>query len=412
SAASANIIFNGGTLDYSGPSSSTDHGLTVTNGGGTIDVTNGSTLSVGGNIVGNGELTLEGGGTLVLNNANSYTNTTTIAASILQLNSANGAGSGTINFSNSSLVYNPSAGITVPNAFNFVPGTTNMIVATSGSGGNPVSGGNWTGSGVIMISNTYNPYTANGNLDGFTGTIMLITPNGSEFRFNSGGGNTCFGSTNAIFDLAVTNASLVCRNPGIMNLGALEGVPQTLLFGPTATPGTVTWSVGWNNLSTTYSGIIENDSGNEFSALTKVGTGTLTLNGGSTVTTNIVTDPNTGFSETVTGYVATITYTEATTLSNGVLALDAPDTLTNSVSVTLASPNAVLDASDMGFISNVSFTLPNGSSEVLVTNSIFEVVGNQTLAGIGTLDGNLQADQGSIFNVGLPTGTFNVTSNA
>ncbi|HEX3626707.1 MAG TPA: autotransporter-associated beta strand repeat-containing protein [Verrucomicrobiae bacterium] len=411
SSASANFIFNGGTLSFTGPSLSTDRGLTLTNGGGTINVTNGSTLTLNGSIVGNGVLTVNGSGTLILNNGNSYTNTTAILASTLQLNNGNGAGSGTISFSNSSLIYNPSSGITVPNALNFVPGTTNTIVVTSGSGGNPISGGNWIGGGVVLVSNTFNPFTANGILDGFTGIIMLDTPNGAEFRFNSGGGNSCFGSTNATFDLAVANASLVCRNPGIMNLGALEGVPQTLVFGPTATPGTVTWSVGWNNLSSTYSGTIANNSANEFSALTKVGTGTLTLDGGSTVSTNEVTDPNTGFSETVTGYVATITYTEATILSNGVLALVAPDTLTNSASVTLAAPNVVLDATAMGFISNLSFTLPDGSSEVLITNSVFEISTN-SLNGVGTLNGNLQADQTSTFNVGLPTGVFNVTGNA
>ena len=66
----------------------------------------------------------------------------------------------------------------------------------------------------------------------------------------------------------------------------------------------------------------------------------------------------------------------------------------------------------MGFISNLSFTLPNGSTEELVTNSVFEVLPNKALNGVGTLNGIVLADQGSTFNVGLPTSVFNVTGNA
>jgi hypothetical protein len=40
------------------------------------------------------------------------------------------------------------------------------------------------------------------------------------------------------------------------------------------------------------------------------------------------------------------------------------------------------------------------------------VISGQTLGGVGTLNGFLQADAGSIFDPGLPTGAFNVTSNA
>ncbi len=106
-------------------------------------------------------------------------------------------------------------------------------------------------------------------------------------------------------------------------------------------------------------------------------------------------------------------YIGDTTISNGTLALVlVPDSLTNSPLVTLAAPSAILDASDMGYVSNLTTPLPDGSTNELVTNSIFEVVSGQTLEGVGTLNGILQADSGSTFNIGLPTGAFNVTSNA
>jgi autotransporter-associated beta strand protein len=397
SSSPANIVFNGGTLAYTGGATSTDHGMTLTNGGGTIDVTNSSELTLNGNIVGNGTLTVVDSGTLVLNNGNSYTNTTTVADGVLQLDNANGAGSGTINFSNATLIYDPSAGITVPNAFNFDAGTTNMIVVTDGGGGNPISGGNWTGGGVLLISNTFNPFTVNGSLDGFTGRIVLDTPNQSEFRFNSGGGNTSTGSTNATFDLSNTNAAMVCRNPGVIDLGALTGSLGAQIAGPTATPGVLIWSIGANNSSTTYGGLIQDGPtpANEAAGLAKVGTGTLTLVGG------VETVLNGLFPETLATNL--LQYTGPTAISNGVLAVIVPDDLNLSSNITLASSSAVLDASQMGFIDD------NGNPE---TNSVFEIISGQTLAGIGTIRGFLVTDPGSTFDVGLPgsTGTLTVTN--
>jgi fibronectin-binding autotransporter adhesin len=396
SASPGNLVFNGGTLAYTGGATSTDHGMTLTNGGGTIDVTNSSELTLNGNIVGNGTLTVVDSGTLALNNPNSYTNSTIIEGGVLQLDNANGAGSGTINFSNAALIYDPSAGITVPNAFNFDTGTTNMIVVTDGGGGNPISGGNWTGGGVLLISNTFSPYTVNGNLDGFTGRIVLDTPNQAEFRFNSGGGNTSTGSTNATFDLSNTNAELVCRNPGVIDLGALTGSLGAEVFGPTATAGVLIWSIGANNFSTTYGGLIANNAGNEASELAKVGTGTLTLVGGTETILNGL------FPETLETNL--LEYTGPTTISNGVLAIIVPDALSSSTNVTLASSSAVLDASQMGYVD------PNSGDPV--TNSVFEVVDGQTLSGIGTIRGTLVTDPGSTFDVGLPnsTGTLTVTN--
>ena len=64
-----------------------------------------------------------------------------------------------------------------------------------------------------------------------------------------------------------------------MNLGSLEGAGITSL-------GSKNLSVGGNNLTTTYSGIIRDGgySGATGGSLTKVGTGTLTLEGANTYT--------------------------------------------------------------------------------------------------------------------------------
>jgi autotransporter-associated beta strand protein len=298
----------------------------------------------------------------------------------LQLNSAGGASSGAINFSNATLAYNPSAGITVNNPFTFATGTTNMIIVTSGSSANPISSGDWSGSGVILVNNRFNPYTVNGDLNPFTGTILLTTPLNSTnvFRFNSGGGNTCFGSTNATFDLGSGAAVLTCRNNGTMNLGALQGGSNTILLGQGAGSGTVVWSIGNNNLNTTFAGSIQDSTSSRISSVTKIGTGKLTLLGQST-------------------------YTGTTTVSNGVLALaNNPDNSLNgsigSSATINVTPGAFLDVSGRS-----DQTLQLGTTAT------------QQLRGRGTINGSLNVGgSGTVAPGGGPggnTGTLTVTNS-
>jgi len=44
----------------------------------------------------------------------------------------------------------------------------------------------------------FNPKTVNGNLTALQAQFCWRRPTAPQFRFNSGGGNTCLGSTNAI----------------------------------------------------------------------------------------------------------------------------------------------------------------------------------------------------------------------
>jgi autotransporter-associated beta strand protein len=367
-----NLMLNGGTLSYLGGSTSTDHGITLTNTGGTIGVVGGTALTLNGSLTGNGNLTKVGNGTLILPNANSYTGSTAIGGGAIQIDNVASISSGAITFSNGTLAYPPSAGITVANPFNFTSGTTNMIIATSSGGANPLGNGVWSGGGVVLVSNTV-IYTVNGILDPFTGTISLVSPNGSQFRFNSGGGNTMNGSTNATFDLGTGTASLTDRNGSQMNLGALQGASGTSLQGQDAGSGTTTWTIGNNNLNTTFSGIIEDGTANRISAVTKVGTGTLTLQGVNT-------------------------YSGLTTINSGVLALSYNPTNTTDGSIAGGTINLV-----SGAVLDVS-----GRSDATL------MLNNQLLEGGGMIRGNLDAYAGTVApggGISGNIGTLTVTSN-
>ncbi|MGH7943234.1 MAG: beta strand repeat-containing protein [Limisphaerales bacterium] len=272
------------------------------------------------------------------------------------------------------------------------------------------------GSGMLNYITIYVRGGVDGDWSGFSGQLIMSAT-------TAGNGNFGFGQTNGL-----PNATLVMTTnvdmyfgainagtpAGVFPIGALSGGDSSCQLEGAGTGGAnagavnATFEIGGINSNCTYSGGIV-DTNN----LLKVGTGTFTLNCGGVLLTNSVLDTNSGFYITEIAYEPDIvTYSGSTTVSNGTLALDAPVNLTSSTNVIIAAPNAVLDASDMGYISNLSVTLDNGATQEVVVDSTFEVVTNRSLGGIGTLNGFLQADQGSTLAVGLPTGAFNVTSNA
>ncbi|MEI7750876.1 MAG: autotransporter domain-containing protein, partial [Candidatus Omnitrophota bacterium] len=84
----ANLVFNGGILQYTGATASTDRAFTIAaDKTGTIDVSNAATaLTMSGvSAATNGGLTKTGAGTLTFSGANAYTGTTTISAGTLRL---------------------------------------------------------------------------------------------------------------------------------------------------------------------------------------------------------------------------------------------------------------------------------------------------------------------------------------
>ena len=127
-------MLNGGELEYTGATATTDRGLTLGASHGAIDVANAaSTLTVAGTLVGTGALTKRGDGTLVLSGNNTFSGGASITAGTLRLGSANALGT---------------AGLTSLGSTGNATLDLNGFDATIG----PLSGGGLAGGNILLGS--------------------------------------------------------------------------------------------------------------------------------------------------------------------------------------------------------------------------------------------------------------------
>jgi fibronectin-binding autotransporter adhesin len=91
--AAGNLVFDGGELDYTGLSASTDRNFTINPGkDANFDIA-ANTLTISGASTGTtGSLTKNGAGTLILSGANAYTGATKVAAGVLNIQNPTGLG--------------------------------------------------------------------------------------------------------------------------------------------------------------------------------------------------------------------------------------------------------------------------------------------------------------------------------
>lgn len=272
----ANLVLNGGGLQYTGGTTASDRGFTLGASGGTVDVSaSDTTLTVEGLVVG-GRLTKNGAGTLVLTAANTYTGGNTVNAGILRAGAANALGGG------GAVTLADTAGVTLD-----LDGYDNLIGPLNGGGAN---GGNVTlGDATLQING------GNGNYAGtISGTGGILRTGGGTQTFN-GCNNTYTGPTS----LQGGSISTDCiRNGGeASGIGASSNAPTNLVFNNAVlayTGGSVTTDRGFQlaanvgAISVTNATTTMEFTGNIIGSgsFRKDGPGTLILSGTNTSTGN------------------------------------------------------------------------------------------------------------------------------
>ena len=257
----------------------------INSDGGTLTLNSGTAVTSGYNLTfgGAGNVSMstpiqtgaktvrkDGGGTLTVSGASTYSGGTTLSAGQITLGaSSTGSGNsvtsgplgtGTLTLSGGTLQLNAQ---TLGNNLSATASTTTIV---DNSGNNGTLNGNVIGSGTITIQNSSGNNLSdfiNGDWSGFTGTFNYTT---------SGSVVNIFGNTvnlsGAAVNVAGNNASSTFRIGGTVKLGSLAGSSGYL----DSSGGT--FEIGNLGASTTYGGVILGSG-----AVRKVGTGALTLSG-------------------------------------------------------------------------------------------------------------------------------------
>lgn len=354
------------------------------------------------------------GGTLRLNAANSFTGGSTIASgATLNLGNSPASLAGFVIASNAASVGlvggssspgTPASITTVDNA---------MLLLTSGAEGNvwssqfygsATSTNRFTGacssSGAMAFSN-------------FLGVVQIAMNNASNpnFRFNnsangSGGDNTTFE-----FESGLVHT----RDAQNVRLGTVKGGSATCGIGGAGTAGALSsWLIGGMNTDCAFHGYISGTNN-----LVKIGSGSLTLDGVAYYT-NTVTLPDPNEPTNIVNFTLRsnlITFMNWTTVSNGVLKIVAPNSLTNGSGITLAG--GILDASEIGYAVNQTtldfYGAEQPTNTFIVVTKTVDLVGTQSLLGDGTIRGSLNAAAGTTVAPGVTTGatgTLTITNVA
>ena len=317
-AASANLVLNGGTLQYTGGAVSTDHGVTVGAGSGTLEVsTGGVILTNSGVIIGPGSLTKTGPGALSLSGANTFSGGMTLAEGEVDINnggasSANSAiGVGALTVAANTTIDNTSG-----NDVTILPNNAQVWSGSftyAGSAPNNLNLGNGAVTLTATPTVTVNAGTLSvgGAISGAFGVTKagagtLVLSGVSSFGNNGASDAAISAGTLAIGnDLALGSSRLNISDGGIiesadgsahtitnrLNFAGSAGANITfggtgnLLFSGSANNGTAK-TLTVNNPQTELSGVMSGAS-----ARTVAGTGVLILSGANTYSAGTTINP-------------------------------------------------------------------------------------------------------------------------
>lgn len=408
--ASANLVLqNGGGLEYSGATTSTDRGFTLAAGQGHVQVDQAATtLTDSGTVVGAGNLYKDGDGTLVLSGANTYTGGTTITAGTLR------AGSATAFGANGPMTVN--AGATLDAA------TFPVNIGALNGAGNVTLG---AGSGLTI--------NGNGVWTGAISGVGGVTIGSGRTQIMTGCGSSYTGVTKILSSTLTTDC--LANGGQASGIGASSNAPANLLLG-----GTLLYTGASINIDRGFQ-LIANSAINVSNAATtlgfsgpilangqiqKQGPGTLVLSGsnanivGTYVrggilragTTNafgsgyLVTDNLAGLSVDLNGFNTTANYLAGGGTVGGNINLGS-----GTLTITSGSGLAA-QATYAGAITGTGSFVKNGANIEYLSGGASTYTGTTTIGSLaatgGTLAVNVLADGGVASSIGLSS---NAASN-
>jgi len=343
---------------------------------------NGGGITVSSIIANNGAgaltLVVTGGNIVTLSGANTFTggivlNSGTLSYNAIAANTALGALANTITFSGSATLTQVTASMNNARSIILANGSianfANAAIATTYSGA-------ITGAGGVAINNTTNVATTFSGVNTFTGPINIT------LGYFTTGSTTATGNANNPVNIAnaATTGLTLANN---ISIGSLSGGGST---GGLVTLAANTLTIGGNNVSTTFAGVISS-SGSPTTSLIKTGTGILTLTG-------------------------TNTFTGAVTISNGLVNISNVANLGSGTAIGIAGGGLQFSANTTNNIADPSsrtITI-NAGGATFDTNNI-QIIFASAVGNSGT-GGLTKAGPGTLFLLGANTYTGATTVNA
>lgn len=280
------------TFDDTGsrsPSVATSAALTP--GSVNVNTASGYTVAGTGSITSTGPLTKDGAGSLTLGIASAFSGGVSLNAGSLVITGTGNLSGGTIVMQDATSLansFNVNNSASASNAISVPAGQT----VTLNTGNRLSLSGALTGSGTLntVVQTTVSRFDLKGAAAAFTGTVNFSGSGGVRLFFNGGSFNSFTAATVNVGG-SVNFQPQTNTGGNTFLIGSLSGSSTSAILGG-GTAGTATYSIGALNQSTVFAGSFQGNS-----AVTKTGSGTLTLTG-------------------------TSSHTGATTLSGGTLAIE------------------------------------------------------------------------------------------
>ena len=409
--AATNLVFNSGTLQYTGATAGTDRNFTINNGtAGTFDVSTNNLTVSGSSTATTGALTKIGAGTLTLTGVNLHTGLTMVNAGTLAEGVSNALATGDLTVNGATAIFDLGA-------------SHADSVGTVTLGG----GGGITGSGTSALTSTGTFEVKSGSASAIlAGNVALNKTTGGTATLT--GANTYSGATNVSAGTLNVNNTLASTTYGLSGgslvVNANNRLPTSAAI--TLTGGTLALGAYNNTVAS-----VSLQSGSITGSGTLTSTSSYDVRSGSA---SAVLGGSTGLAKSTGGTVTLTganTYSGATVITGGTLALGASGSISNTSGVNLGTGGNTFDVTAKGTGGYTVGTLTGSgtvvgaltvSTELAIGNSpgtanfddltlgaastySYQVSGGGITADLGNVAGYFTISSGAILNL-IQLGTY------